>query len=131
VKRYLDERRLVGTLLTVTRPQYVELSLKVTLLRRTIGSSDRIRREIEEALRRFLHPLVGGRDGKGWPFGRAVLKTELIHLVEEIPGVEGVDSVQMLDESRGVSIEQVRLDPDALPHLVHVQIVEKVRDEIM
>ena len=39
--------------------------------------------------------------------------------------------MQMLDESRGVSIEQVRLDPDALPHLVHVQIVEKVRDEIM
>ena len=117
--------------MTVTRPQYVELSLKVTLLRRTIGSSDRIRREIEEHLRRFLHPLVGGRDGKGWPFGRAVLKTELIHLVEEIPGVEGVDSVAMLDESRGVHIEQVRLEADALPHLVHVQIVEKVRDEIM
>ncbi|HLU68478.1 MAG TPA: putative baseplate assembly protein [Kofleriaceae bacterium] len=131
VKRYLDERRLVGTLLSVTRPTYVELSLKVVLLRRTIGSSDRLRREIEEALRRYLHPLVGGRDGKGWPFGRAVLKTELIHLVEEVPGVEGVDSVDMLDESRNVHVEQVRLDADELPHLVHVHIVEKVRDEIM
>src|SRR5690606_23107011 len=131
VKRYLDERRLVGTLLSVTRPTYVELSLKVVLLRRTIGSSDRLRREIEEALRRYLHPLVGGRDGKGWPFGRAVLKTELIHLVEEVPGVEGVDSVDMLDESRNVHVEQVRLGADELPHLVHVHIVKKVRDEIM
>jgi predicted phage baseplate assembly protein len=131
VKRYLDERRLVGTLLHVTKPTYVELSLKVALLRRTIGVSDRMRREIEERLRRHLHPLVGGRSGDGWPFGRAVLKTELIHLVEEVPGVEGVDSVDMRDEARGVHVEQIRLDPDELPHLVHVHIVEKVRDEIM
>jgi Baseplate J-like protein len=131
VKRYLDERRLVGTLLTVTRPHYAELSLKVALLRRTIGVSDRMRREIEERLRRYLHPLVGGRDGKGWPFGRAVLKTELIHLVEEVQGVEGVDSVNMRDERKGVHVEQIRLDADELPHLVHVHIVEKVRDEIM
>jgi predicted phage baseplate assembly protein len=131
VKRYLDERRLVGTLLTVSKPGYIELSLKVALLRRTIGVSDRMRREIEERLRRYLHPLVGGRDGKGWPFGRAVLKTELIHLVEEVPGVEGVDSVEMRDELKGVHVEQIRLDPDELPHLVHIHIVEKVRDEIM
>jgi hypothetical protein len=131
VKRYLDERRLVGTLLTVTKPTYIELSLKVTLIRRTIGGSDRLRREIDERLRRFLHPLVGGRDGKGWPFGRAVLKTELIHLVEEVPGVEGVDAVDMLDEAKGVHVEQIRCDPDELPHLVHIHIVEKVRDEIM
>jgi len=39
--------------------------------------------------------------------------------------------VAMLDENRGVHIEQVRLEADALPHLIHVQIVEKVRDEIM
>jgi predicted phage baseplate assembly protein len=131
VKRYLDERRLVGTLLSVNRPTYVELSLKVTLLRRTIGTTDRLRREIEDRLRRYLHPLVGGRDGKGWTFGRAVLKTELIHLVEEVPGVEGVDSVDMLDEAKLVHVEQIRLDPDELPHLVHIHIVEKVRDEIM
>jgi predicted phage baseplate assembly protein len=131
VKRYLDERRLVGTLLEVVRPAYVELSLKVTLIRRTIGSSDRLRREIDDRLRRYLHPLVGGRDGKGWPFGRSVLKTELIHLVEEVPGVEGVDSVDMLDEARNVHVEQIRLEADALPHLVHIHIVEKVRDEIM
>lgn len=131
VKRYLDERRLVGTLLTVARPTYVELSLKVTLLRRTIGTTDRLRRSIDEGLRRYLHPLVGGRDGKGWIFGRAVLKTELIHLVEEVPGVEGVDSVDMLDEAKGVHVEQIRLDADELPHLIHVHIVEKVRDEIM
>ena len=72
VKRYLDERRLVGTLLTVVKPT----------LRRAVAARSRcsaapsasptgMRREIEERLRRYLHPLVGGRDGEGWPFGRA------------------------------------------------------------
>ena len=131
IKRYLDERRLVGTILNVVRPRYKDISLKVTLLRRTIGTSDRMRREIADKLRRYLHALFGGRDGKGWEFGRAVLKTELIHVVEEVPGVEGVDALDILDEERNVHVEHVRIDDDELPHLIHVHIVEKVRDEIM
>ncbi len=131
IKRYLDERRLVGTVLNVVKPRYEDFSLKVTLLRRTVGTSDRLRGEIEEKLRRYLHALAGGRDGKGWEFGRPVLKTELIHVVEEIPGVEGVDALEIRDEGRDVLVEHVRLDADELPHLVHVHVVEKVRDEIM
>lgn len=131
IKRYLDHRRLVGTILNVVRPRYRDLSLKVTLLRRTVGTSDRLRREIADKLRTYLHPLVGGRNSKGWEFGRAVLKTELIHVVEEVPGVEGVDSLEILDEERRVHVEHVRVDDDELPFLVHVHIVEKVRDEIM
>jgi hypothetical protein len=130
VKRYLDERKLVGSVLGVIRPRYQDLSLKVTLLRRTIGTSDRLRREIELKLRRFLHPLVGGRSQTGWDFGRPVLKTELVHLIEEVPGVEGVDSLEIRDEQRDVGVEHMRLDDDELPFLVHVHIAEKVRDEI-
>jgi predicted phage baseplate assembly protein len=131
VKRYLDERRLVGTILNVIKPRYKDVSLKVTLLRRSVGTSDRLRRDITEKLRTYLHPLVGSRGGKGWEFGRAVLKTELIHVVEEVPGVEGVDSLDILDEVRGVHVEHVRIEDDELPYLVHVHIVEKVRDEII
>lgn len=131
VKKYLDDRRLVGTILAVVKPRYEEFSVKVTLLRRTIGASDRLRRDIEERLRKFLHPIYGGRDAKGWPFGRHILKSDLVHLVEEVPGVDAVDSLQMFDEDRRVAVEQVRMEPDALPHVVGVNIVEKVRDEII
>jgi predicted phage baseplate assembly protein len=131
VKRYLDERRLVATMLNVVKPRYKDLSLKVTLLRRTIGTSDRLRGDIETRVRRYLHPLVGGRDGRGWQFGRSVLKTDLIHLVEEVQGVEGVADIDILDEERNVHVEQIRIDPDELPFLVHVRLVEKVRDEII
>jgi predicted phage baseplate assembly protein len=130
VKRYLDDRKLVGTVLNVVRPRYKDVSLRVVLIRRTIGTSDRLRKDIETKLRRFLHSLAGGRDGKGWEFGRPVLKAELIHLVEEVPGVEGVDALEIRDELRNVAVEHVRLDDDELPFLVHVQVAEKVRDDI-
>jgi hypothetical protein len=130
VKNYLDERKLVGTVLNVVRPRYKDISLRVVLIRRSVGTSDRLRKDIELKLRRFLHSLVGGRDAKGWEFGRPVLKAELIHLVEEVPGVEGVDSLGITDEHRNVSIEHLRLDDDELPFLVHVHLAEKVRDDI-
>jgi hypothetical protein len=114
----------------VVKPRYVDVSLKVTTLRRSVGTSDRLRREIEEKTRRFLHPLQGGKDGKGWLFGRAVLKSELVHLVEGVAGVEAVDTIQIYDEEARVHVEQVRLAVDQLPHLISVQVVEKVRDEI-
>jgi len=130
VKRYLDDRKLVGTVLNVVRPRYKDLSLRVVLIRRSIGTSDRLRKDIEQKLRRYLHSLVGGRDGKGWEFGRPVLKTELIHLAEEIPGVEGVDGMDIRDELRNVGVEHLRLEDDELPFLVHVHVAEKVRDDI-
>jgi predicted phage baseplate assembly protein len=130
VKRYVDERKLVGTVLNVVRPKYKDLSIRVVLIRRSVGTSDRLRRDIETKLRKFMHALVGGRDGKGWEFGRPVLKAEIIHLVEEVPGVEGVDSIEIRDEVRNVGIEHMRIEDDELPFLVHVHLAEKVRDDI-
>ncbi len=130
VKRYLDDRKLVGTVLNIVRPRYKDVSLRVVLIRRTVGTSDRLRKDIEGKVRRFLHALIGGKDGKGWEFGRPVLKAELIHLVEEVPGVEGVDALDIRDEGRNVGVEHLRLEDDELPFLVHVHVAEKVRDDI-
>ncbi len=130
VKRYLDDRKLVGTVLNVVRPRYKDLSVRVVLIRRTLGTSDRLRKDIEVKLRKFLHALTGGREQRGWEFGRPVLKAEMIHLVEEVPGVEGVDALDIRDELRNVGVEHLRLDDDELPFLVHVHVAEKVRDDI-
>ena len=118
VKRYLDERKLVGTVLNVVRPRYKDLSLRVVLIRRTVGTSDRLRKDIELKLRRFLHALVGGRDGKGWEFGRPVLQDRADPPAEEVPGVEGVDALDIRDEQRNVGVEHLRIDDDELPFLV-------------
>jgi hypothetical protein len=131
VKNFIDERRLVATVLEVVKPTYVEVSIKVTLIRRTVGQTDRVRREIEQRLRRYLHPLVGGKDDKGWPFGRSVYKSDLAHIIEDIPGVELIDAITIYDEDRRIAVEAVRLKPEDLVHLVNVAVVERVREEIV
>jgi len=131
VERFLDERRLVGTMLDVIKPRYRDLSLRVFLVRRAVGANERIRRDIENRLRRYLHPLGGGRDASGWPFGRSVIKTELVQVVEQIPGIPGVDDIVMFDLERGVQVEQLRIEDDQLPFLLNLDIVERIRDEVM
>ena len=130
VKNFIDERRLVSTVLEVIKPVYIEISIKVTLIRRTVGKTERVRAEIEERLRKYLHPLLGGRDGKGWQFGRSVYKSDLAHIVEDIPGVEVIDSITIYDEDKRVAVENVRVDPHELLHLVNIAVVERVREEI-
>ena len=138
VKHFLDERRLLTTRLHVVRPRYVEVSIEVEVIRTTSGRSEALRRSVEQRLRTFLHPLVGGRDGNGWPFGRNVLKLDLYHVIEGIDGVDVVHRIRLIDEDRrarndlvGVQgqVDQIKLRPDELVHLVHVEVIEKPREQ--
>ncbi len=131
VRVYLEERKLLTTRLHVMKPRYVELSVKVEISRRPSGSADRIKREIDERLRRYLHPLRGWKDGRGWPFGRNVFKVDLYHVVEQVEGVDFVGKVLIFDEEKKVDVEMVRIDEDQLPFLVNVDISEKAPEAIV
>lgn len=129
VKHFLDERRLLTTIVNVTRPRYVELSIVVEVIRSTSGSGEALRRAVEMRLRTFLHPLVGGRDGRGWPFGRNVLKLDLYHVIEDVEGVDVVHRIRLVDEDRRREVEQVKAQPDELIYLVDVEVIEKPREQ--
>ena len=131
VKHFLDGRRLLTTLVHVVRPRYVEVSLEVWIIRATSGEFERMKADVEDRLRRFLHPLVGGRDRAGWDFGRNVLKLDLHHVVEDVDGVDIVDRIKLFDEDRRQEVDQVKLAPDELVYLVHVTVHEKSREQFI
>jgi predicted phage baseplate assembly protein len=131
VKSYLSERKLVTTIINVVRPNYVEISVRIEVVKLTTGASDRIKRDIQRAVRRFLHPLYGFRNGKGWPFGRALLKVDLYHEIEKVDGVDFVDKIRLYDEDRGVEVEQIKLRDDQLAFVVDVTVVEKAHERIV
>ena len=131
VRRYLDERRLVTTMVNVNRPRYVDISVKVDVIRASTGSPEKVKREIERALRVFLHPIRGGRAMKGWAFGRNVLKMDLYHVVEEVDGVEFVDRIRLIDEDHNTLVDQIKIGPDELPYLVDVEVTEKAREKLL
>jgi len=132
VRQYLNQRRLVSTVVNVVRPSYAECSLRIEIVCAQSGASDRAKKSIEREVRRFLHPIRGWRNGKGWPFGRSLMKVDLYQVVESVEGVDLVDKIRIFDEDRGgIEVEQLRVGEDQLVHLVNVTVVEKAHDRIV
>jgi predicted phage baseplate assembly protein len=116
VCEYLEPRRLLTTELFVVGPRYVSVSIEATVVVRDTGDPAEIKRAVETALSDYLHPLTGGDDGLGWPFGGAVRYSKVIQRVFAVDGVESVPSlVLIVDGERQPECRDVPLEPIA-PH---------------
>lgn len=131
VQDFLDERRLVTTRLRVSKPRFVEISVRVSVVLKQGGpGADRIKVRLEDSIRTMLHPLFGGVDGKGWPFGRAVHKSDLYRVIEGESGVDYVEDLELYDEDLKRTAVQVPLREDELVHVVDVQVKEIAKETL-
>lgn len=107
----LDERRLVTTRVVVVPPAYRGVVVETSVVAVT-GLIDPapLRRRVEEAVRTFLDPLAGGVDGRGWPFGRALFRSELFRVLEGVAGVDHVAALR-LGADGGAPRDVDRIDP--------------------
>lgn len=101
VRAYLSARRTLGTKLLVVGPRYVEVAVAVSV--RTIEGADRNRVTVDVTaeLTAFLDPLSGGPAGLGWPFGRDVVRGEVLQVVASVPGVDYVMSLELTANTPG------------------------------
>jgi Baseplate J-like protein len=90
VCRHLEPRRPLTTELHVVGPAYVTVSVSATL-HVAPGAPTDLAGSAGRALTAFFHPLHGGTDGRGWPFGRDVYETEVMAMLNALPGVRYVD----------------------------------------
>jgi hypothetical protein len=95
----LEDRLLVTSVLHVVAPRFVSVSAAVQLQGNSDADAKQLGQDAEGALRRFLDPYVGGEEGRGWPFGRAVYKSELLLQLEALPGVDHVDLLTVNDDA--------------------------------
>ncbi|MEU9066912.1 putative baseplate assembly protein [Streptomyces sp. NPDC048109] len=119
ITRHLDERRLIGTRLSVGPPYYQGVTVVATVHAFRDVDADRVRRQTHDALYRHLDPLTGGADGRGWPFGRPVQAGEVFAVLQRVPGVELVDEVVLhpadpLTGKRGDPTDRIDLEAPAL-----------------
>ncbi|EHN72601.1 putative baseplate assembly protein [Streptomyces coelicoflavus] len=119
ITRHLDERRLIGTRLSVGPPYYQGVTVVATVHAFRDVDADRVRRQTHDALYRHLDPLTGGADGRGWPFGRPVQSGEVFAVLQRVPGVELVDEVVLhpadpLTGKRGDPTDRIDLEAPAL-----------------
>lgn len=131
VRNHLSDRKLLSTMLNVQRPTFRELSVQIDIIVLQAAGSDRVKREIERRVRLFMHPLKGGRDGKGWPFGRPVYRVDLYHVIEDVQGVDFVDRVRLIDENTKLEVDQFKVGAGELVHCVRVEVMEKAHERIV
>src|SRR5215471_4685698 len=98
VQRYLDLRRIVCTRIVVAAPQYVTVTVTAQVALVRGASAQVVSGLVVRALNQFLDPRTGGPAGFGWPFGRDVYRTEILRVIQDVPGVDHVNSLTLTSD---------------------------------
>ena len=81
VRRALTEAGVMvplGKTLVLCQPRFVRFSVRIWLRCAEMESVYEVQRRTEEAIRRFLDPLQGGFDGRGWKIGALPTAQQLL-----------------------------------------------------
>jgi predicted phage baseplate assembly protein len=97
--QYLNERRLLTTRLDIRQPAFHWVSVKVKLRKAPDVEQKTIETEVNDRLYKYLNPITGGTDGKGWPFGRSLYSSDVYQCLQ------GIQNVQFL---RGIELFQAK-----------------------
>ncbi len=81
---------------------------------------DLVRSNCLRALYRYIHPLVGGPDGRGWPFSWDINAGAVFQLLNGVDGVKEVEDVVLftadlrLERRYGLGKERIQLSDHSL-----------------
>ena len=101
IRADLEVRRLLTMRVIVTRPAIRPIGLGIHLTGAGAEQVAGLRADLEQVLRTYLHPTLGGPAGTGWPQGQSLGPSELLRVaqgeLEQGVRVESV-SIALLDE---------------------------------
>ena len=82
--------------LVVIGPTYLHVGVACTVAPLDMTQAGPVGVAVRQALERFLHPVSGGPEGGGWPFGRAIHLSDVAAIVEAVAGVDYVQELELL-----------------------------------
>ncbi|MCB0167987.1 MAG: putative baseplate assembly protein, partial [Anaerolineae bacterium] len=106
VKNYLDDYRLLTTILRVREPNYIGVKVHAEVVPAQFSRPETIKLRVIERLRQFINCLSLSENREqfdelmtpnweGWPFGRNLYVAEIYSLIQRVPGVKHVLDVQL------------------------------------
>lgn len=95
VQRFLDACDSATADVVVVGPLYVRVDVALEVALSRPDSVVLAERAIRERLSAFLHPLTGGRDGRGWDFGREPHASDVLALISDVPNIRYVRNVRL------------------------------------
>ncbi len=115
----LEESRVIGTRANVEPPVYRGVTVVARLRARPRANPARLQEDALQALFEYFHPITGGPDGSGWPFGRPVNVGEVYSVLQALRGTEIVEDARLFGADpvtgqRGQQTQRLELEPHAL-----------------
>jgi predicted phage baseplate assembly protein len=114
---YLNDRRLLTAEVYVLRPTYQLVEVRGDIIAADDADLSEVKQRIEEALIHYFHPLKGGDDGKGWPFGGTIFYSKVVHRLFNVPGVSRIEELDIyVDREKKERCADVDLRANALTY---------------
>ncbi len=114
IRRWLCPRRSLGTRLVVTGPTYLEVTIRAQVRALPGVDRNRVAAAATARLHAFFDPLTGGPAGHGWPFGRDIHRAEVMSVLDAVPGVDYVSTLEMSAPGREPGCGSLCLGPTHL-----------------
>ena len=89
----LNRNRLLTTEVYVIPPTYHEVSVAAELVASPAADLGTVKEAVHEALITYFHPLRGGDNGLGWPFGGDIFFSRVYQRMQDVAGVERIERV--------------------------------------
>jgi hypothetical protein len=125
VMAYLQERApssIESGRISVIPPDYLPVGVSAQVTATQIDQSGSVKLLVVAALNLFFHPLYGGPDGRGWPFGRGVYLSDVATVVDGVAGVDHVTQLMLMIDEIPAG-ESVSVPPNQLIAAGTMQIV--------
>ncbi len=99
VRSYLEPRLSPTVDLRLVGADWLKITVRAELAPQNPEAATDLQNVVVERLDAFLHPLTGGVDGSGWPFGSKPHRQNLYVLLEATPGVDFVGLLEIKEVS--------------------------------
>jgi predicted phage baseplate assembly protein len=123
VCEYLDQRRLLTSELYVLPPDYHRIAVRAEVIAAETADLATVKTEIEKTLLDYFHPLKGGEDGMGWPFGGRIYYSRVSQRIFSVPGVLSIEQLTILKDGEELpAFQDISLQENALVYSTHHEI---------
>lgn len=128
VQAYLAARVPAGIAaqISVQGPAYLGVGVEAVIAPLDLSQSGPVLQAAATALEAFLHPLTGGPDGLGWPFGRDVYLSDVAAVLEAVEGVDYVETLNLLLDNTPQG-ETVNVPPQRIVVAGPIELTQAVR----